>query len=242
MTHEMNNDFSTRYGALRAAADRVLNALEAHALSKYGRDFFRVARICFPGRSADGTVRHGELFLPWAVFSWSPHVESRKLLGGDGASLPTGPLALEWLEEKAEDGDALAERFAAAATRTLFRFLRLENLSGGIATLEDMLDPGTMLTMSADEIPEGPRPGDMIFCHAVTVDGITVGTHPPLDASECTRDAAGRSRFEALLGLMAGELRASGLQRDGHGRRMLENLLFMHARYCTGAVTLHDDQ
>ncbi len=230
----MNNDFFERYEALRAVADGVLYALEAYARERYGRNFFRLARLCFPGRSADGTIRHEELFLPWAVFGWSPPADGRDLPEECARDLPSGPLALEWLKTEGPEADVLTARFVHAAIRALFRFLRIEGRDNGVTVLEDMLDPGVMLRMPAREVPEALRAGDMIFCHAVTVDGITVSTHPPLDASACTRDAATRARFEDLLGLMAAELRASGPVRDGSGRRMLENLLFMHARYCSG--------
>ena len=234
MPHDMNNDFSERYEALRAVTDRVIDALEIYARKKYGRNFFRLARLCFPGRSADGAIRHEELFLPWAVFGWSPPSEGRDVPEECARELPSGPLALEWLRAEGADAGVLAARFVHAASHALFRFLRIEGRDNGVTVLEDMLDPGVMLRMPAREVPKALHAGDMIFCHAVTVDGITVSTHPPLDASECTRDAATRKHFEDLLGLMAAELRTSGPVRDGSGRRMLENLLFMHARYCSG--------
>ena len=229
----MNNDFSERYEALRAVADGVLDTSEAYARKKYGKDFFRLARLCFPGRSADGTIRHEELFMPWAVFGWSPPADGN-LPEECARDLPSGSLALEWLKTEGPDAEDLAARFVHAATRALFRFLRIEGRDNGVMVLDDMLDPGVMLRMPAHEVPNVLHAGDMIFCHAVTVDGITVSTHPPLDASECTRDAANRACFEDLLELMAAELRTSGPVRDGSGRRMLENLLFMHARYCSG--------
>lgn len=233
MPYNMNNDFSERYEALRAVADRVIDTLEAYAHKKYGKDFFRLARLCFPGRSADGTIRHEELFLPWAVFGWSPPIEEQDLPEDCDRDLPSGPLALEWLKAEGVDAGDLAARFVHAATSALFRFLKIQGHDNGVMTLDDTLDPGIMLRMPAHEVPEMLRAGGMIFCHAVTVDGITVSTHPPLDASECTRDAANRAYFEDLLELMAAELRMSGPVRDGSGRRMLENLLFMHARYCS---------
>ncbi len=228
----MNNDFSERYQTLRAVADRVLDALEACARERCGRNFFHLARHCFPGRSADGTIRHEELFLPWAVFGWNPPADLRKLPEACACDLPSGPLALEWLQTEGPDTDMLAVRFVHAATGALFRFLRVEGHDNGVMVLEDMLDPGVMLRMPAREVPEALRAGDMIFCHAVTVDGITVSTHPPLDVSGCTRDPETRARFEELLALVVAELRASGTGRSPEDRRMLENLLFMHARYC----------
>ncbi len=232
MPHDMNNDFSRRYEILRTVADGVMNTLKIYARERYGEDFFRLAHLCFPGQSADGTIRHEELFLPWTVFCWSPPAESRKLQEGNSAILPSEPLAIDWLKRQGE-AEAFVVRFVHEATRALFRFLKLVDRDVAVVTLEDMLDPGSMLKMPACEVSERLRPGDMTFCHAVTVDGVTISTHRPLDASQCTKDVAGKARFEALLSLMAGELRASGTLRDGSGRRMLENLLFMHARHCS---------
>ncbi len=234
MSQGMNNDFSERYETLRAVADRVLDALKACAHERCGRNFFHLARHCFPGRSADGTIRHEELFLPWAVFGWTPPADRRNLPEACACDLPSGPLALEWLRMGGPGDDVLAARFVHAATRALFRFLRVAGHDNGVTVLEDMLDPGVMLRMPASEVPAALHAGGMIFCHAVTVDGITVSTHPPLDASGCTRDVESRARFEELLGLMATELRTSNAVCSPDGRRMLENLLFMHVRYCGG--------
>ncbi len=236
MPHDMNMEFSEKYAALRAVGDKVLTVLEKYALHRYGKDFFRIARLCFPGRSADGNVRHENLLLPWAVFSWSPPADEKFFSGSMELSAPSRPLVLDWLENAARAEDELTRRYARAAAQSLFRFLRIAGREGDMVLLEDMLDPAELLKMPTEELPAPLPPDSMIFCQAVTLDGLTIGTHPALDASECTKGQAERARFEALLRLMAREWRASGPLRDGSGRRMLENLLFMHARYCTGTM------
>ena len=236
MPHDMNEDFSRKYEALRATGKRVLGALEAHARKRYGRNFFHLARLCFPGRTADGTIPNEELFLPWALFGWNPRAERRDLPEKCARELPPAPLALDWLRSEGANADELTTRFVTAAARALFRFLKIKRRENDVTLLKDMLEPGMILRMSARDVPEALHAGDMIFCHAVTVDGVTISTHPPLDASECTRDTAARARFERLLDLMAAELQASPTPYDGARRRVLENLLFMHARLCSGFV------
>jgi len=203
---------------------RIQARVERHARERHGDAFLGIARSCYPGRGLAGAGR-AALFLSWALFRWRPLPMERKLARARGVKLPDGPVALEWLGEMGDGLDALTADYVRLACAAPFAFVKVTGFAQGGVLLEDMLTARALPVMPMAEGGRGLAMADVLFGQAVSLEGFTLFTHPPLAVLE---KGAGGRRLKGILDMLARELEEA--QGRGENRqRLADNLLFLQA-------------
>jgi hypothetical protein len=163
---------------LRQAEARVVAALLAFALDRWGKDLMIDAWEEFllwteeVPADADEIVRDPDfqpLFLPWFLFSYVPDPYDEDPL----PDAPTAAVGLTYLEEHGAM-DALDRQLIESACAGAFSFYAVQEVTRGESlSLQDILT-GTRLQALEQSGTDNLAAGDILFAHAATAGGGTI--------------------------------------------------------------------
>jgi hypothetical protein len=226
----MRNFDTEKYNCLRNVRNSAISTLEDFSAQYCNSECRKLARDCYPGRNQAGANMFKALFSPWFHTRW-PVPKSHTI----GEQPPGNTLADIYLIRNAQNPDAQLRRFIEQARHSPFRHLTVKHVGETACELVDTLDGNSRFIARSFFQDAAVFPDAMLFGQAVTLDGITVFTHPPVWISlDSSGGEIGRNFLFTVQNLARANKQGIWRNNENASQTLIESELFLHAKHQVG--------